>query len=264
MNAILQIDSLKLKRGGRPVLRGVSLSVQAGELVALMGLSGGGKTTVLRCVAALEPFEAGTIDVRGIRLVAGPLPSRTAARELRKRVGMVFQLHSLFEHLSVTSNVTLAPIHVAGERPVDAEQRALELLESLGVAHRRNAFPRELSGGEAQRVAIARALAMETSLLLMDEPTASLDPARRGELGETLRELTAKGRTLVVTTHDDDFVRDFASRVVILAEGEVVEAGDAREVLRNPQHAATRKLLQSASTAAAKWPAVMAHGTTSE
>ncbi|MEO6258885.1 MAG: ATP-binding cassette domain-containing protein [Thermoanaerobaculia bacterium] len=246
MSAILAIEGLQLRRGDRQVLRGVSLRVESGELVALMGLSGGGKTTVLRCVAALEPFEAGTIDVDGVRLVPGPLPSRTVARQLRNRVGMVFQLHYLFDHLTVTSNVTLAPMHVRSMRRADAEQRALELLESLGVAHRRNAFPRELSGGEAQRVAIARAMAMETSLLLMDEPTASLDPARRNELGETLRGLTEKGRTLVVTTHDDDFVRDFATRVIILAEGEVVEAGDPREVLRNPQHPATRKLLQSA------------------
>lgn len=246
MSGILTIDDLKLRRGERQVLRGVSLSVDGGELVALMGLSGGGKTTVLRCVAALEPFEAGSIDVDGVRLTAGPLPSRAVARELRSRVGMVFQLHYLFEHLTATANVTLAPMHVRGLRRGDAEQRALELLESLGVSHRRNAFPRELSGGEAQRVAIARAMAMEPPLLLMDEPTASLDPARRGELGETLQGLTREGRTLIVTTHDDDFVRDFATRVIILAEGEVVEAGDPSEVLRNPQHPATRKLLQSA------------------
>ena len=120
----------------------------------------------------------------------------------------------------------------------------MALLESLGVAHRVNALPRELSGGEAQRVAIARAMAMEPPLLLMDEPTASLDPARRVELGETLVALTGGGRTLVVTTHDDDFARAFANRVVILADGEVVEEGDARAVLTNPQHPATKRLLQ--------------------
>src|SRR6059058_4156011 len=121
---------------------------------------------------------------------------------------MVFQLHYLFEHLSVLDNVTLAPMQVAHVARAVAERRALELLDTLGVAHRRHALPRELSGGEAQRVAIARAMAMEPPLLLMDEPTASLDPARRGELGETLVQLTAAGRTLVVTTHDDDFARD--------------------------------------------------------
>src|SRR5205085_10584342 len=129
-----------------------------------------------------------------------------------------------------------APGNVAHEPPAGARSRAMELLESLGVAHRVNALPRELSGGEAQRVAIARAMAMEPPLLLMDEPTASLDPARRVELGETLVALTEGGRTLVVTTHDDDFARAFASRAVILADGEVVEEGDAREVLPNPRH----------------------------
>jgi ABC-type polar amino acid transport system ATPase subunit len=242
--SILSITNLRLRRGDREILRGVNASVAPGELVALMGLSGGGKTTVLRCVTALETFEDGVIDVGGVVLHPGPQPPRATIRELRTRVGMVFQLHCLFEHLSVMDNVTLAPIQVAHLPRADAERRALELLESLGVAHRRNALPRELSGGEAQRVAIARAMAMEPPLLLMDEPTASLDPARRGELGETLLQLTKSGRTLVVTTHDDDFARDFATRVIILAEGEVVEEGDPRQVLTNPQNEATKRLLQ--------------------
>ncbi|HEY2325099.1 MAG TPA: ATP-binding cassette domain-containing protein, partial [Thermoanaerobaculia bacterium] len=126
----------------------------------------------------------------------------------------------------------------------DAETRANQLLESLGVAHRRNALPRELSGGEAQRVAIARSMAMDPPVLMLDEPTASLDPARRYELGETLVKLTKDGRTLLVTTHDDDFAREFATRVIILAEGEIVEHGDPKEVLTNPQHPATKALLQ--------------------
>src|SRR5213078_4307915 len=147
-------------------------------------------------------------------------------------------------HLSVLDNVTLAPTQVAHVARAEAERRAIELLETLGVAHRRHALPRELSGGEAQRVAIARAMAMDPPLLLMDEPTASLDPARRGELGETLRKLAREGQTLIVTTHDDDFARDFADRVVVLAEGEVVEEGAARQVLTHPKHEATQRLLQ--------------------
>jgi ABC-type polar amino acid transport system ATPase subunit len=245
--SVLSIDNLRLKRGEREVLRGVNFRVEASELVALMGLSGGGKTTVLRCVAALETFDAGSVDVGGVVLRPGPLPRREQLRELRTRVGMVFQLHYLFEHLTVMDNVTLAPKNVARLARAAAEHRALELLDTLGVAHRRNALPRELSGGEAQRVAIARAMAMEPPLLLMDEPTASLDPARRNELGETLTGLTRGGRTLIVTTHDDDFARDFASRVIILAEGEVVEEGDPKQVLTNPQHPATRALLQGSA-----------------
>lgn len=249
MSEILRIASLRLNRGSRQVLRGVDITVNRGELLALMGLSGGGKTTILRSLAALETFNDGSITVDGVVLRPGPLPQKSVMRELRKRVGMVFQLHYLFEHLTAMQNVTLAPVNVAHVGQSSANDRALELLTSLGVAHRKDAYPRELSGGEAQRVAIARAMAMDPPLLLMDEPTASLDPARRNELGETLRQLVAEGRTLIVTTHDDDFVRDFASRVVILAEGEVVEEGDPKIVLTHPQHPATKALLQGGERA---------------
>lgn len=241
--SVLRVDDLRLKRGAREVLRGVSFAAERGQIVALMGLSGGGKTTVLRAIAALERFDGGTIDVDGVVLRAGSAPD-SAVKELRRRVGLVFQLHSLFEHLTALENVTLAPVRVAKMQRAEAEQKAMQLLESLGVAHRAHAYPRELSGGEAQRVAIARSMAMDPPLLLMDEPTSSLDPARRFELGETLRRLVAEGHTLVVTTHDDDFAREFATRAVILAEGEVVEEGDAREVLTRPRHAATRAFLQ--------------------
>jgi ABC-type polar amino acid transport system ATPase subunit len=240
---IVNVDSLHLSRGKREVLRGVSFAADRGELVALMGLSGGGKTTILRTIAALEQFDHGTVEVGGVTLRPGA-NGRTTVRDLRKQVGMVFQLHYLFEHLTAIDNVTLAPTHVAHVTRPDAETRAMTLLDSLGVAHRRNAYPRELSGGEAQRIAIARSMAMDPPVLMLDEPTASLDPARRYELGETLVKLTKDGRTLLVTTHDDDFARDFATRVIILAEGEIVEHGDPRQVLTNPQHPATKALLQ--------------------
>jgi ABC-type polar amino acid transport system ATPase subunit len=157
---------------------------------------------------------------------------------------MVFQFHYLFEHLSALHNVMLAPLHVLRTPRREAEQRARQLLEQLGVGPRANALPRELSGGEAQRVAIARALAMDPPLLLLDEPTASLDPARKNDLGDTLRALAAAGRTLLFSSHDDDFVHDHATRVLVLADGQVVEQGDPREVLEKPQHPATRELLQ--------------------
>jgi ABC-type polar amino acid transport system ATPase subunit len=240
---ILSVTDLRLSRGKREILRGVSFAADHGELVALMGLSGGGKTTILRTIAALETFNSGSIEVGGVVLRPGA-NARTTIRDLRKQVGMVFQLHYLFEHLTALDNVTLAPAHVARVASADAEARAMTLLDSLGVAHRRNAFPRELSGGEAQRVAIARSMAMDPPVLMLDEPTASLDPARRYELGETLVKLTKDGRTLLVTTHDDDFARDFATRVIILAEGEIVELGDPKQVLTHPQHPATKALLQ--------------------
>jgi ABC-type polar amino acid transport system ATPase subunit len=242
---VLSIRGLRLARGTVEVLRGVELSLARGELVALMGLSGGGKTTVLRAVTALEPFQAGAIEVDGVNLVPGPTPRESALSALRRKVGLVFQLHCLFDHLSALENVALAPIHALRRPRAEAEARALSLLESLGVAARARSRPRELSGGEAQRVAIARALAVDPPLLLMDEPTASLDPARRNELGASLETLTSEGRTLLVATHDDDFARDYATRVVILSEGAVVEEGPPEEVLVHPKHPATRQLLQA-------------------
>ncbi|HEX5048981.1 MAG TPA: ATP-binding cassette domain-containing protein [Gammaproteobacteria bacterium] len=246
MTAALEIRDLRMRRGERDILRGVSLAVERRQLVALMGLSGSGKSTLLRAVAALEPFDGGTIRVGAVQLAAGvwrpPSPD-----PLRREVGMVFQFHHLFEHLSALDNVCLAPCHVRGDEPAAARERAAALLEQLGVGHRGTARPRELSGGEAQRVAIARALAMDPPLLLLDEPTASLDPARRRALGESLAELADSGRALLVTSHDDDFVRDFADGVVILAHGEAVEAGDPRQVLDAPRHEATRALLAAKS-----------------
>ena len=241
----LSIRGLQLSRGSTRVLKGVDLGVSAGQLVALMGLSGCGKTTILRVVVGLEAFDAGAIDVDGVPLAPGFLPPGAALRALRSRVGMVFQYHGLFEHLTALENVTLAPLHVAKMRREDAEARADALFGALGVTHVARALPREMSGGEAQRVAIARALAMDPPLLLMDEPTASLDPARRSELGRSLVRLVGDGRTLVVATHDVDFVLDFATRVVILAEGVVVEEGVPETVLENPSNPATRFLLQS-------------------
>jgi ABC-type polar amino acid transport system ATPase subunit len=244
MSVCLRIDALKLSRGTRVILSSVSLEAARGEVVALMGLSGAGKSTVLRAAAGLEPFEAGVLEVEGVRLEAGARRSPASLSPLRRKIGMVFQFHALFEHLSALDNVCLAPVHVLGVPRADAEGRARGLLDQLGVGHRASALPRELSGGEAQRVAIARSLAMDPPVLLLDEPTASLDPARRNELGSSLRTLADSGRALVLTSHDDDFVRDHATRVVILADGCVVEEGDPRVVLTTPSHPATRALLQ--------------------
>ena len=240
---LLRVADLRLSRGERAVLRGVSLSVAPGEFCALMGLSGSGKTTVLRAAVALEGFQSGSIDVGGFGLEPGPVPAESRLRPLRRRVGMVFQAHALFEHLTAIENVVLAPVRALGHDRQAMERRARELLDSLGVGARAGAYPRELSGGEAQRVAIARALAVDPPLLLMDEPTAALDPARRGSLGETLRALAGGGRGLLVATHDTDFARDFADRVVILAEGIVAQEGKP-EILEHPSHPATRALLE--------------------
>jgi ABC-type polar amino acid transport system ATPase subunit len=240
---VLDARGVTLRRGSREVLCGVDLQVSRGELVALMGLSGGGKTTFLRAVAGLEAFDGGVLSVDGVQLQPGRVPSAQILRALRRKVGMVFQFHYLFEHMTAIHNVWLAPVHVHKVSRTEAERRARVLLEQMGVAARAHALPRELSGGEAQRVAIARALAVDPPLLLMDEPTASLDPARRDELGDTLERLTQSGRTLLAATHDDDFVRDYADRVVVMADGRVVEQGVPSQVLTSPRHPATRQLL---------------------
>jgi ABC-type polar amino acid transport system ATPase subunit len=239
------IRGLEVARGARPVLRGVDLDVAPGEVCALMGLSGAGKTTVLRTIAALEPFQAGRVDVGGFALAPGPVPPESRLRPLRSRVGMVFQAHSLFEHLTATENVMLAPVHALGWSRERARDVARELLASLGVGHRGDAYPRQLSGGESQRVAIARALAPDPAMLLMDEPTSALDPARRGTLGETLRALASQGRGLLVSTHDVEFARAHCDRVLVLADGVLVEVGAAVTVLDTPRHPATRSLLRA-------------------
>ena len=207
----LHLRDVGIRRGGRLIVQGVSFAAERGERLAIMGPSGAGKTTILRGIAGLDPLASGTMDVG--------------------RVGLVFQFHHLFEHLSAVHNVWLAPVHVLKQPRADAERRARELLAMLGVGERASALPHQLSGGEAQRVAIARALAMDPPVLLLDEPTASLDPARRGELAATLRQLASQGRTIVISTHDSDFARSCADRIVVLETGRVVRAGATRDVL---------------------------------
>ena len=217
MSALLTIDRLGVRFGARDVLRGLSLEVSRGEIVALMGPSGVGKSTALRAVAALQPFDQGQIVVDGFSLGPGPVPPESRLVPLRRRVGFVFQAHALFEHLSAFDNVTLALRHVLRKTRTEADATASRLLEALDVALRAGAWPRQLSGGEAQRVAIARALAPDPHLWLMDEPTAALDPARRATLGATLRQLSGQGRGLLIATHDAEFARANADRVITLS-----------------------------------------------
>jgi polar amino acid transport system ATP-binding protein len=221
MSAPLSIRGLKVNRGEREIIRGVDVDVAPGEVCVLMGESGAGKTTILRVVAALEPFSAGSVTVGDAQLVPGSVPPQSRLGALRAKVGMVFQAHALFEHLTAEENITLAPTHVLGWDQAKAHARATELLQSLGVAHRASARPAQLSGGEAQRVAIARALAPDPLLLLMDEPTAALDPARRGALASTVRELAKGGRAILISTHDEEFARAVADRTIRLRDGQL-------------------------------------------
>ena len=219
-DSVVSVRDVVVRRGPRVILSGMTFEIGRGEIVALMGQSGSGKTTVLRSIAALETFEQGSIEVDDVKMAPGGVRP-DLLRRLRRKVGMVFQFHCLFDHLTAMKNITLAPVLAHRILPADAERRAHELLATLGVQHRANALPRELSGGEAQRVAIARALAVDPPVLLMDEPTASLDQARRMELAALLRELVSRNRTLIVTTHDEDFAQSVATRVLHLSAGVV-------------------------------------------
>ena len=218
---LLDVQGLAVRRGDRELARDVSFTANRGDVVALMGASGTGKTTILRMIAGLDPLGAGRIVIDGLELTAGSRPRGQTLRELHTRVGIVFQFHHLFAHRTALDNVWLAPVHVQGVPRPEAEQRARVLLDRLGVGGRAAAMPHELSGGEAQRVAIARALAVDPPLLLMDEPTASLDAARRGDLAATLRELAGGNRAIVVTTHDGEFARACATRVLTLEGGRI-------------------------------------------
>jgi ABC-type polar amino acid transport system ATPase subunit len=221
----LAVRDLRVERGGRAVVESVSFDARPGELLALMGASGSGKTSVLRAIAGLESVAAGTIETGAVRLGPGPLPRGAALRALHARVGMVFQFHNLFAHLTAAHNVWLAPVHVRGEARDAAERTARRLLEELGVGGRAGARPHELSGGEAQRVALARALALDPPVLLLDEPTASLDAERRADLARTIRTLVSGGRTVVAATHDADFVRGCADRILLLEAGRIAREG---------------------------------------
>jgi len=243
--AVVQVRRLRTRLAGADILRGIELEVQRGEVVAVVGPSGGGKTTLLRALNYLTPFAEGEIDIAGQRLRPG-LSEREDARLLRAvrlRVGMVFQGFHLFPHLTALGNVVEAPCRVLGMRVAAARERGMALLARVGLESHAGAFPQTLSGGQQQRVAIARALAMEPEILLFDEPTSALDPRLVGDVLAVLADLAAAGQTMVIVTHAIDFARRVAQRVAVLADGQIVEQGTPREIFEQPRSAATRALL---------------------
>jgi len=228
--SIRVIDLEKRHPGsGAPALRGLSLHVPAGKVASVLGKSGAGKTTLLRCLVGLDPFDGGSIEIDGTTVEAGPQPR---ARGMLGRVGLVFQSFELFPHLSVLDNCTLAPMRARGKTREKAEERALELLEQLGLADKAGAFPEALSGGQRQRVAIARALATEPRVLLYDEPTSALDPSLKQEVGRSLRRVAATGITQILVTHDLEVAREASDVVFVLEAGKVARSGPPEEVLR--------------------------------
>jgi polar amino acid transport system ATP-binding protein len=240
------------KRFGRiEVLKGVSLDVQQGQVVVIMGPSGGGKSTFLRCLNHLEKIEAGTIEVNGHPIGyrvsgAGKLREESAQVVARHRadVGMVFQRFNLFPHMTVIDNITLAPMIVRGVPRNDARQRGLELLESVGLPQKAEEYPSRLSGGQQQRVAIARALAMDPKVMLFDEPTSALDPELVGEVLETMKRLATVNRmTMVCVTHEVGFAREVADRAVLIDGGVIVEDAPPSRFFESPQHQRTQQFL---------------------
>jgi polar amino acid transport system ATP-binding protein len=242
---MLYIESLTKSFAARAVLRGVTLSLEAGRVGVLIGASGSGKSTVLRCVNGLEHFEGGTVTVGDIahRADAPERSRRQALAAIRSRVGMVFQQFNLFPHLSVLQNVIEAPLHVLRKPREAAVAEARVLLDRVGLADRLESRVQQLSGGQQQRVAIARALAMRPELILFDEPTSALDPKMTGEVLAVMADLARQGQTMLVVTHAMGFARRAAHTVFVMAEGRIVEQGPPAQVLDAPQHAQTRELL---------------------
>ena len=230
------------------VLDGIDHVQQRGEAVVIIGPSGCGKSTFLRCLNQLEAADAGRITIGGITVEGGRPPrtrqERERQRQLRLQAGMVFQSFNLFPHLSVLENVTTAPIVVRQMSPADAQIRARDLLAKVGLAEKAAAYPSQLSGGQQQRVAIARALDMEPQVMLFDEPTSALDPELRDEVLRVMRQLAEEGLTMIVVTHEMQFARDIADRVLFVEGGRVAEAGPPEELFSNPRHERTREFLR--------------------
>jgi polar amino acid transport system ATP-binding protein len=237
---MIEINGIHKRFHNQEVLKGVSLSVKAGEVVCLIGPSGSGKSTVLRCINGFETYDAGSITIDGVRVDA----QAKNIHELRMRVGMVFQRFNLFAHRTALENVMEGPVYVRRTPVAQTREQARQLLDKVGLSHRINAYPAELSGGQQQRVAIARALAMEPEALLFDEPTSALDPELVGEVLNVMRSLARDGMTMVVVTHEMAFAREVADRVCFLHGGTICETGTARNVLTDPQHPRTLEFLR--------------------
>ena len=249
--AMVRADGIVKNYGKLSVLDGMDLEVEAGEVVCLIGPSGSGKSTFLRCINHLEGIDGGRMwvdgkvmgyDIKGTRLHE---QKDIQICRSRAEIGMVFQHFNLFPHMTVLENLIEAPRLVLREKKPVVVGRALKLLAKVGLADKAGAYPRQLSGGQQQRVAIARALCMEPKLMLFDEPTSALDPELVGDVLQVMKDLALSGMTMVVVTHEMNFARDVADRVVFMADGRIVEQGPARQVITNPQHERTKAFLSS-------------------
>ena len=251
MNAVpvVKAESVRKRFGHLEVLKGIDLEVDRQEVLCVIGPSGSGKSTLLRCINHLEKIDGGRLWVDGH--LVGYRQKGDKLYELkdseisaqRREIGMVFQRFNLFPHMTVLQNVQEAPVRVKGVPRKEAEQRARELIDRVGLAAKTDSYPAQLSGGQQQRVAIARALAMEPKLMLFDEPTSALDPELVGEVLEVMKKLALAGMTMIVVTHELGFAREVADTVTFMDDGVVVESGEPNEVIKNPQHQRTKAFL---------------------
>jgi polar amino acid transport system ATP-binding protein len=236
----LLVEGLHKSFGDLDVLRGIDLELAEHEVVCLIGSSGSGKSTLLRCINLLEPIDAGRIVIEGDEITARGVD----VNRIRRRIGIVFQAFNLFPHISVLDNVALAPRKVLGLSRSEAEARAMELLERIGLADKAREYPDRLSGGQQQRVAIVRALAMRPDLLLLDEITSALDPELVAEVLNLIRELAGGGMTMLIATHEMSFAREIANRVCFLDAGRILETAPPAEMFRAPREERTKQFLQ--------------------
>ena len=241
---MIQFNNVNKWYGEYQALTDVTETIAKGEVVVVCGPSGSGKSTLIRTINRLEGIDSGTITVDGEDIHRRGLD----VNQLRSRIGFVFQQFNLFPHLTVLQNCTLAPVALGGARPAQAHQKAMQLLDRVGLAHKARAWPAELSGGQQQRVAIARALAMQPPIMLFDEPTSALDPEMVGEVLLVMRDLVRDGMTLVVVTHEMGFARDVAHRVLFMDQGRILERAEPQAFFNHPQHPRAQQFLSDIRT----------------
>lgn len=253
---LLRVEGICKKFGNLEVLHGLSLTAYAGDVISMIGSSGSGKSTFLRCINFLEIPDAGSITLTGetvaMKTGAGgvrTIADRAQVQRLRARIGMVFQQFNLWAHMTILQNMTEAPVHVLGVDKVEARERAMSLLEKVGIADKADVYPSFLSGGQQQRAAIARALAMEPEAILFDEPTSALDPELVGEVLGVMRRLAEEGTTMIVVTHEMDFARDVSNKAMFLHQGLVEEEGNPREMFGSPKSERLRTFLSGTASA---------------
>ncbi|MGE0146691.1 MAG: amino acid ABC transporter ATP-binding protein [Parvibaculaceae bacterium] len=242
---ILRLEAIRKQFGTHVVLDDVSLELKSGEVVAIIGPSGSGKSTLLRCINMLGPANSGRVVVGDLTIDESIPPTAQQLTSLRRSVGMVFQSFNLFPHMSVLRNVSLPQERVLGRSRIDAEKRSRELLARVGLEDKSDQYPARCSGGQQQRIAIARALALDPQIMLFDEPTSALDPELGLEVLLVMQELARSGMTMLVVTHEMNFAETVSDRVIIMADGKIIEEGPSKEVMRNPQTDRAKRFLKA-------------------